>query len=248
MVKDDAQNLSLNRITKSPDIPSLVVQQITELIKSGNLKPGDRLPSENEMTRRFGISRISLREAMKLLEAKGYIVSKGRKGKFVQSSEQLPLESKIGDLIAVDHNKIWELLSVRRLIDSEAAMMAAKNATKAQLQELSTFDDDASTIGIENLVSTREGGRLYTKFYHNLADSTNNTIFAHLMKSITWILRGALPYSRQKLMAVPDVSKIFYTHHKNIIEAIRARNPERAKTAVIEHIDWLEKTMKKLLS
>ncbi len=248
MRKDQSQMNSLNKIEKSPDIPSLVVQQITEHINSGSLKPGDRLPSENEMTRMFGISRISLREAMKLLEAKGYIVSRGRKGKFVQSSEQLPLESKIGDLIAVNHNKIWELLAVRRIIDSEAAFMAAHNATKSQIQELAAFETDAASIGVENLVSTKEGGRLYTRFYHNLADSTNNTIYAHLMKSITWILRGALPYSRQKLTAVPGVAEIFFRHHNNIIDAIRSRDAEKAKMRVIEHIDWLEKTLKKILS
>jgi len=246
-MQNDMSNGLLNKITKSPDIPSLVVQQITELIKTGDLKPGDRLPSENEMTRRFGISRISLREAMKLLEAKGYIVSRGRRGKFVLRADSHQLESKIGDILAFDHNKIWELLAVRIIIDSEAAAMAALHATRDQIEELSTFESNAQALGISNLLNTKEGGRLYANFYQNLADSTNNTIFAHLMKSISSILRGALPYSRQKLMHVPGASEMFYSHHKKIIEAIRSHNPEKAKKLVIEHIDWLEKTMKMIL-
>ena len=73
----------LSRIEKSPDIPTLVMNQIIDLISQGKLKIGDKLPSEQEMTELFGISRISLREAMKLLEAKGYIESRDRKGKYV---------------------------------------------------------------------------------------------------------------------------------------------------------------------
>ena len=75
----------ISKIEKSPDIPSLVAKQIIDRIAEGALKPGDKLPSEHQMTELFGISRISLREAMKLLEARGYIESHDRRGKFVKS-------------------------------------------------------------------------------------------------------------------------------------------------------------------
>lgn len=239
--------LELSRIEKAPDIPNLVAKQIIQRITSGSLKPGDKLPSEHVMTRQFGISRISLREAMKLLEAKGYIESHGRKGKFVKATGGPALESAIEEMISVDHNKIWELLAVRRLIDSEAAYMAARNATKAQIANLKKFKQEADRMGIENLIPTPEGGKLYARFYHDLADATNNTIFARLMKSIAYLLRGALPYSRQKLTAVPGVSRVFYDHHVKIISAIEQGKGEEAKRAVIEHIDWLEKTLKRIL-
>jgi GntR family transcriptional repressor for pyruvate dehydrogenase complex len=237
----------LSRIQKSPDLPNLVARQIIEHIRSGALKPGDKLPSEQDMTKKFGISRISLREAMKLLEAKGYIESHGRRGKFVKFSGNPPLESTIEEIISINHNKIWELLAVRRIIDSEAAGMAAEHATKRQIAVLKKFKTDAEKLGIQNLVSTREGGRLYARFYKDLADSTNNTIYSHLMKSISSLLRGALPYSRQKLMYVTGVSDIFYRHHIDMLRAIEKGDKEAAKISVIEHIDWLDKTLKKIL-
>lgn len=237
----------LNRIEKSPDIPTLVAKQIIEKIISGTLKPGDKLPSEHDMTETFGISRISLREAMKLLEAKGYIESQGRRGKFVKSAGESALESAIEGMISIDHDKIWELLAVRRIIDSEAARMAALQAKKFQIELLKRFKKNADTIGIHNLVSTREGGKLYTQFYNDLADATNNTIYSHLMKSISFLLKDALPYSRHKLKEIPGVSRIFYKHHLDIIIAIENGNAEAARRSVIEHIDWLEKTLKKIL-
>jgi GntR family transcriptional repressor for pyruvate dehydrogenase complex len=69
----ETKPFGISRIEKSPDIPNLVSKQIIDLISEGKLKPGDKLPSEHEMTQMFGISRISLREAMKLLEARGYM-------------------------------------------------------------------------------------------------------------------------------------------------------------------------------
>ena len=247
MKTEKNRDMVLNRIEKSPDIPSLVAKQIIDHIASGKLKPGDKLPSEYDMTATFGISRISLREAMKLLEAKGYIASHGRRGKFVKITGSPALESTIEELISVDHDKIWELLAVRRIIDSEAARMAALNAAKTQIALLKKFKTETEKFGVPNLVSMSEGGKLYARFYNDLADATNNTIFAHLMKSISSLLKGALPYSRQKLIGVPGVSEIFYTQHMKIITAIEKGDPEAAKSSVIEHIDWLESTLKKIL-
>ncbi len=241
------KNTPLNRIQKSPGIPSLVAKQVIELISSGKLKAGDKLPSEHDMTKTFGISRISLREAMKLLEAKGFIESHGRRGKFVRLSGGPALESRIEELLSVDHEKIWELLAVRRIIDSEAAGMAARRATRSQVAGLKKFRAEAEKIGIQDLLASPDGGKLYAKMYNDLADATNNTIFAQVMKSISSLLKGALPYSRQKLAPVQGVSDIFFTQHMKIIAAIEKGDAEAAKSAMIEHIDWLEKTLKKTL-
>ncbi len=238
----------INKIEKAPHIPNMVVNQIVKLITEGVLKPGDKLPSELEMTRRFGISRISLREAMKLLEAKGFIESHGRKGKYIRSVLEDSLSSTIENMISVDHEKIWELLYVRRLIDSEAAALAAAKATKEQIEGLLTFVSEVESLGVENIVEKREGGRLYAKFYNDLADATNNTIFSHLMKSISSMLRGALPYSRTKLQSVSGSSRAIYEQHVAILEAIKEHQPEKAREAMRAHIDWLENNLKQILT
>ncbi|HOJ27866.1 MAG: FadR family transcriptional regulator [Spirochaetes bacterium] len=239
--------LMINKIEKAPDIPSMVVSQIIELISSGVLKPGDRLPSELEMTRRFGISRISLREAMKLLEAKGYIESQGRKGKYVKSVVDDAIKTPIEGLIQIDHKKIWELLEVRRIIDAEAAALAALRANEEQRRKLNSFRTQIELMGVENLIQKREGGKFYAQFYNHLYEATNNTIFAHILNAISTILRGVLPYSREKLAKVKNTSKDIYEHHIKILDAINSHKPDMAREAVVEHIDYLERTLKKIL-
>jgi GntR family transcriptional repressor for pyruvate dehydrogenase complex len=244
---DKKQKLSgLSRIEKSPDIPTLVMNQIIELISQGKLKIGDKLPSEQEMTELFGISRISLREAMKLLEAKGYIESRDRKGKFVRSLTD-NVKSSIEDLISIDHDKIWELLAVRRLIDSEAASLAARNVAKEQKNRFKKIIDMLNKIGEEDVLLSKDGGRLYSDFFDILADSTKNTIFLHLRKSVTTILTGAFPYSRMKLSKVPGSSKDIVKQLLKIYNAIEKQDAEKAKAATIDHIDYIEKSLRRAL-
>ena len=236
----------LSRIEKSPDIPTLVMNQIVELISQGKLKMGEKLPSEQEMTELFGISRISLREAMKLLEAKGYIESRDRKGKYVRSLTD-NVKTSIEDLISVDHEKIWELLAVRRLIDSEAASLAATNVSKEQKARFKKITDMLDKIGVDHVLSSKEGGRLYSDFFDILADATKNTIFVHLRKSINTILTGAFPYSRKKLSTVADSSGDIVKQLLKIFAAIERKDQEAAKEATIEHIDYIEKSLRKAL-
>lgn len=236
----------LSRIEKSPDIPTLVMNQIIDLISQGKLKIGDKLPSEQEMTELFGISRISLREAMKLLEAKGYIESRDRKGKYVRSLTD-NVKSSIEDLIAVDHNKIWELLAVRRLIDSEAAYLAAQNVSKEQKRRFKALIDRINEIGNDEVLTSKEGGKLYSNFFDILADSTKNTIFVHLRDTIAHVLTGAFPYSRRELSKVEHSSGSIVTQLFKIYNAIENKDPEAAKAATIEHIDYIEKSLRKAL-
>ena len=234
----------LSRIEKSPDIPTLVMNQIIDLIGQGKLKIGEKLPSEQEMTELFGISRISLREAMKLLEAKGYIESRDRKGKYVRSLTD-NVKSSIEDLISVNHDKIWELLAVRRLIDSEAAYLAAMNVSKEQKRRFKKIIDRLSVIGADKVLVSKEGGKLYSDFFDILADSTKNTIFVHLRETIAHVLTGAFPYSRKKLARIEGSSNEIVAQLMKVYEAIEKRDADAAKALTVEHIDYIEKSLKK---
>ena len=238
----------ISPIRKSPAIPTLVAEQIIDLIRRGKIKPGDRLPSEQEMTERFRISRISLREAMKLLEAKGYVVSRHRKGKYANSPSQSS-RSTIEDILQVDHAKIWELLCVRRILDSEAARLACRHATRKDLDGLRRVYDRAVTIGEDRVLhDVQEGGKLYTEFFNALLASTKNTLFMHIRKSVNSILIGALPYSRKKLSSIEGSSRTIVNQLHAIYGAIEARNADMASAAIVEHIDYLKKSLKKALA
>jgi GntR family transcriptional repressor for pyruvate dehydrogenase complex len=183
---------------------------------------------------------------MKLLEAKGYIESRDRKGKFIKSLTD-NVKSSIEDLISVDHEKIWELLAVRRLIDSEAAYLAANNVSKDQKNRFKKIINILDKVGHDKILTSKEGGILYSDFFDIMADSTKNTIFLHLRKSVTTILTGAFPYSRKKLSTVPGSSSDITKQLLKIYNAIENKDPEAAKAATLEHIDYLEKSLRRAL-
>ncbi|HVN70412.1 MAG TPA: FadR/GntR family transcriptional regulator [Desulfomonilia bacterium] len=243
----DKEGRFISPIRKSPVIPTLVADQIIDLINRGKIKPGDKLPSEYEMTEMFSISRISLREAMKLLEAKGYVVSRHRKGKFVR----LPADtakSSIEDLLLVDQEKIWELLCVRRILDAEAARLACKNATARDLARIKKIYMHALEVGEDSVLhDVEQGGRLYAEFFNALMDSTKNTIFMHIRKSMNSLLIGALPYTRKKLSAVEGSSRTIVRQLHALYQAIEKRDAEAASLATVEHIDYLKRSLKKAL-
>lgn len=234
-------------IAKAPNIPTQVAGQIIELIRSGKMKPGERLPSEEEMTRTLGISRISVREAKKLLEARGYIETRNKRSKFVSIPENGE-KSSIEDLVSVDPNKIWELLQVRRILDAEAAVNACENATKKEKAKLRTLCNKTAKLRTDDRFPiTREEGWLYAEFFDALIDSAHNSMFSYLRKSMNSVLVGAFPFSREKLSTVVGSSMNILSQICSIMDAIERKDPEGARKATIEHIDYVEKALRKSL-
>lgn len=230
---------------KGPSIPVQVAEQVIGLIKKGKIRQGQRLPSEGEMTRLLGISRITLREAKKLLEARGYIESRGKGSKFAA----LPAHGErtsIEDLVSTDQAKIWELLEVRRILDSEAAVMACRAATDRDRRALRALHDRAlrHRLGEQSPLS-EENAKLYARFFDSLMDATHNTIFAYLRKSVNRILLGAFPYGLRKLSTVSESSKSIIDQMGAIVGAIEDEDPPGAKKAMLAHIDYLEKSLRK---
>ncbi len=239
---------SMAPIAKSPTIPMKVAEQIIGLIRSGVMQQGERLPSEEAMTKLLGISRITLREAKKLLEARGYIQSQGKGRRFVNIPGERERTS-IEDLISIDSGKIWELLHVRRILDSEAAFLASTTATRKEKGKLRTLCRVAIEQGLgERQPIAEEGGRLYAEFFETLVSATHNTIFSELRKSVDSLLEGALPYGRKKLSTMQGSSKQILEQLCTIVDAIEGNRPAAAKEAMISHIDYLEKTLRKALS
>ncbi len=246
LIMDDTL-ISISPIVKAPNIPTQVARQIIDLIKSGGLKQGERLPSEQKMTRMLGISRISLREAMKLLEAKGYIESRDKRGKYVRTAEE-EVKSPIEDLLSIDQNKIWELLCVRRILDSEAASIACTRATGAEKKALRALCTRAEQSGLARQVPiASEGGRLYAQYFDQLIESTHNTIFILLRKSIDTLLLGAFPFSRKKLSTVRGSAGQILEQLSAIADAVEKSDPESARAALIAHIEYLQKALKKAI-
>ncbi len=234
-------------IEKNVKISQKIVEQIKDIVYTGGLQPGDRLPTEKELAQQLKVSRPTLREALIVLEAIGLIEVRPREGSIVKSVVPLSIQDPIQDMIDLDPSKVLELFEVRKKIDSEGAAMAAERATDLELQNIK--DIAASLEGslkAKHSILDPGTSTLYQKTFFAIADATHNSIYSHFMKSIWTLLEGAFPYSRQKLSGVPNISGTLSRQYRHIVETLIERKPNLARKAVIRHLDFIGEQLEQI--
>ncbi len=235
-------------IKKNVKISQKIVEQIKEIIFSGGLQPGDRLPKEQDLSEQLNVSRPTLREALTVLEAIGLIEVRPREGSIVKSVVPQSIQEPIQDMIDIDPLKIFELFEVRKKLDAEGVAMAAERATDEEIQMIQEYAKtlEKLLVGKKSILDP-EPGKLYQKTFFAIADATHNSIYAHFMKSIWTLLEGAIPYSRQKLFSVPNISTKLLRQYRQIINNLSERKPNQARKTVVKHLDFVEKQLHEVI-
>jgi GntR family transcriptional repressor for pyruvate dehydrogenase complex len=218
-----------------------IVTQIMQLIKEGRLKPGDTLPSERRMAQNFGVSRPPLREALKTLEAMGFLEILQRHRVRVKSFTGPDFYSPLAKALDNDESMVFQLIEIRKIFESWAASTASKVATEEEIRELEEIyteiknDFDGDKLGVDADV------KLHLAIYR----ATHNTVLAHLAFTLLELLRQAQTVTRRVMLADEENKAALLKQHASIVEAIKERNPRRARGAVLSHLQFAEKYLKK---
>ncbi len=236
-------------VEKNVKISQKIVEQIKSIIYDGGLQPGDRLPTEKDLAEQLQVSRPTLREALTVLEVIGLIEVRPREGSIVKSVLPQSIQEPIQDMMEVDPLKVLELFEVRKKIDSEGTAMAAERASDDELEKIMDYANSMEKKIKEGHKSILElePGKLYQKTFFAIADATHNSIFAHFMKSVWTLLDGAIPYSRRKLLDVPNISDKLLRQYRQIVKAIHERNVNQARKAVVRHLDFVGEQLREAI-
>ncbi len=214
-----------------------IVDQIRENILAGKLKPGDRLPSEKELSIEFGVSKASLREALRALESLGMLeVKQGMSGgAFVKEVDLETARNNMFNYIFFQNPSIGEFTQLRTLIEPQVAEIAAHKITDADLAYLE-----------DNLNRTREtmdSGPFYydldTKFHHRIAQISGNRLICFVIDS----LKNAIVQIKLQLELDRDFSIRVYKAHMRIFDALRKRDPQTARAEMHRHIVEVDERM-----
>ena len=238
---------SLKPIERKPRISQEVAQRIQELIQEGSLKPGDQLPKERELAERLGVGRASLREGLNILEAMGFIEIRPREGSFVKSRTPRIAKEPIEIMIQEEPEKLLELGEVRKWIDGQGAAIAAARATPEDIEALWDVYYRMEKIYKKGHYFNPEYDWLYSHFFKILAQSTHNTIFSELMRTFGKMLIGARGYIRERFARHPKLARHLLRHHRDIIMAIEAHDPAKARRAIIKHIEFIDRKMQEFI-
>jgi GntR family transcriptional regulator, transcriptional repressor for pyruvate dehydrogenase complex len=204
-----------------------IIAALTSHIVGGKLKSGTELPSEKELALKLGVSRFSLREALRVAEAQGLIeISRGRKAKVAQPNAQAAA-AIISLSIRRSRNTLLDLAEARHVLETHIARVAAKKITIASIKALErTVQLIAENPKNLDLCLAQD-----IEFHEILVRATGNTVFEIMLAPLAELLRE----SRRRTMSA-DIQSVIDEHEK-IVEALRARSPEKAARRMARHLD-----------
>lgn len=208
-----------------------VADKITRLIESGLFPPGTRLPGERELAERLEVSRVTIREAEIALQAIGRIEIRMGSGAYV--CEKQPTGSNtLPDVSA------FELTEARSLFESEAAALAATNITDETLARLDILVEQMSDDTEPQAATDAD-----REFHLAIAQASHNEAVLYTIKNL-WRMRNELPAVRTSYESVCIKDANYRVReHRAILNALKARDPAAARTAMRQHFYRLTEAM-----
>jgi len=216
-----------------------IADQIEQRILNGELRSGDRLPTERVLAEQFQASRTAVREAMKILAQKGLVEMRPGRGTIVINGAPEAMQNSIGLVMKLQVGEVGgsdNLVEVREILETEIAALAAARATEDEIaamreairvMDVSLSDADAY-IAADN------------QFHRSLAKATQNSLILILIDSIV----NPLSEQRKHIFAVEGGPERGQFHHRRILESIIRRNPENARAAMHAHLQQVREDVR----
>jgi GntR family transcriptional repressor for pyruvate dehydrogenase complex len=208
-----------------------IVDQIKTLIRTNRLRPGDRLPSERELCERMGVSRVTVREALRILEAGGLVEIRvgARGGAFVTTPSSERLGAGLADLINLAPVTAVEVTEARLVFELGIIPTIVERATDEDVEDL-------RRLTREHVTALRQGEYTMAKsaeFHVRLAACTHNSAIEMLVHSFHGPLLMSL---REAATASPLMGQRGVYEHRDLIEAIAARDVAAATEIMHRHL------------
>ncbi len=220
---------------KQEKISTKIVEQIKSLILSGDLRPGDMLPPERELMKSLNVSRPSLREALNSLAGMGFLEITQRHRTVIKSLASGRMLEPLHHLLKDDIETTYELIESRKAIETWSAYYAAERAKDSDITRIEECVLSMKTKMDQGIDVVNEDAN----FHLAISEATHNKIQTHLMSSIYDILKEFLGKYYKSIK-----SRDIYNQHYNVLKAIKKRDCELARKRMLEHLDYVETTIK----
>lgn len=221
---------------KTRKIYEEIVEQIRKLVTSGELKPGDRLPSERDLAEHLQVSRASVREALSALQMLGLLDARSGEGTYIREVNIESLVAPLAWALYMEKDTVFELLEVRKIFEVQAVALAAERANSEDCQEM----EDALHKMYQDLQTENLGEQADHQFHFAIVRATHNKIFIHLMSVLSDTMERTLKVSRNKLYDGRDVPRRLYEEHVLIYKAIQSKEISRASELMYSHLAGVE--------
>lgn len=207
-----------------------IIEQIVDALLRGDLKPGDRMPTERDLAARFSVSRTAVRDAVKILAGRGVVDVRHGSGIYIAADEATVLERL--DQVNLHDALLTDLFVVRKVLETKIASLAADRRTERQVQRLRDNIAEARSQAHDVAAVSQ----LDAEFHLTLARASRNLVFIKLMLTVLDLLSR----SREQTLSVEGRIARSLAEHEHIVAAVADMQSERAGTAMLEHLDSVE--------
>jgi|SRR5215472_13120392 len=213
-------------------ISEVIVEQIRVLMRQGQLKPGDRLPPERDLCERFGVSRVTVREALRMLESSGLVQIRvgARGGAFVTAPSSDRVGEGLTDMLTLSAISAADVTEVRMILEVGIVPLVCERATEQDIADLEKICERS-----EAALRSGEYSMDYSlEFHTRVAQATHNPAVVMLVESF----RGPIHMSLQQARKVaPEMGDLGTREHELFIEMVRHRAPDAATKIMREHLE-----------
>lgn len=222
---------------KSKKIYEVVTDELVQMISSGQLKPGDKLDSVEQLAENFQVGRSAIREALSALRVMGLVEMRQGEGTYIKEYNPSALSNAIFTTMLMKEKDIQDLLEVRKILEIGAVRAAAINWKKDDLERiLKALDDMRVAVGSETL-----GEQADLDFHIGIAKASHNALLEHMMVSVSEIMGNTMRETRRLWIYSKETTlERLYQEHIHIYEAIRDRDATKAEERMITHLVKVE--------
>ncbi len=218
-------------VKRQEKLSGQVAEQIQQLILSRQIKPGDRLPTERELGETFKVSRTVIREAIRILEARGLVASQTGSGTYVQAIQGADVANSLGMYITTQGQffTLDSLMEVRRVLEIQVVKLAAERAAPQDIEKLESI--------LAHMCKAQKDVNAFSKwdleFHMVIARASGNPLFGILIQPLTGALLELIGTGSSAPGAVEEACDF----HRKILNALKARDAEKADSAMRQHLD-----------
>lgn len=224
---------------KSKKVYQLIIEQVQNMIITGELNRGDKLPSERVLSGQFNVSRASIREALRSLEILGIIESRQGEGNFVRKTTENQWLEPLSVTFKLNNGTFNEILEMRQILETEAARLASERINNDEKKLLIELMDS-----IRNTPHEAEKANYDRSFHQLIAEASNNLLIAAVMGSITAILRNFIKEARESINIWSQDPALLIEQHQKICDSIVDGRSEDAAAAMSGHFEMIIESRK----
>lgn len=219
-----------------------IVEQIKELISAGDLKPGEKIPSERDLAVMLGVSRPSVREAIMVLDAMGLVEARQGGGTYVRSLTSAALSDPLTALVEENPALLHALVEVRMGLETWSAHLAAARATDEDIQRMR----DLLAIMEKQAAQGGWDAEVDSQFHYAITAATHNTLQMHVLNTIHSLFHKTIQVALTEFYRKAGMVELLLDQHRAIYQAIAERDPDKARDAMFRHISLVEDKMLQL--